>query len=140
MSASEIAVVNEKLSAAIASGDAAAAAALYTEDGCFLASNMDFLRGRAAIQQFLQGILDMGVKELKLETLELETFGDTAVQVGTYELLAEGGAQASFDQPNPVAVHASTSPESGVTKRSLRFAGSASRKGSADCARTGNVL
>ncbi len=94
MSASEIAVVNEKLSAAIASGDAAAAAALYTEDGCFLASNMDFLRGRAAIQQFLQGILDMGVKELKLETLELETFGDTAVQVGTYELLAEGGAQA----------------------------------------------
>ena len=94
MSASEIAVVIEKLSAAVASGDAAAAAALYTEDGCFLAPNMDFLRGRAEIQQFFQDTLDMGVKELKVKPLELETFGDTAVQVGTYELLAEGGAQA----------------------------------------------
>ena len=94
MSASEIAVVNEKLSAAVANGDAAAAASLYTVDGCFIAPNMDFLRGRTAIQGFFQGALDMGVKELKVESLELETFGDTATQVGTYELLAEGGAQA----------------------------------------------
>ncbi len=94
MSASEIAVVNGKLSAAVANGDAAAAATFYTENGQFLAPNMDFLRGRAAIQQFFQGALDMGVKELKLETLEIETFGDTAFEVGTYELLAEGGAQA----------------------------------------------
>ena len=94
MSTSEIAAVNEQLAAAIAAGDAAAAASLYTEDGCFLAPNVDLIKGRAAIQQFMQGIIDMGIQGLKLQSLEVEIIGDTAFQVGTYQLVVEGGAEA----------------------------------------------
>ena len=94
MSAAEIAAVNESLIGAVASGDAAAGAALYSEDGCFIAPNADFLKGRDAIQAFFQSVADMGIKQLKLATDELELLGDTAIEVGTYELLLEGGVQA----------------------------------------------
>jgi uncharacterized protein (TIGR02246 family) len=96
MSASEITSVNQNMMNTVATGDAAAVAAYYSEDGCLMAAGMDFLRGREAIQGFFQGAFDMGVKELKLVTIELEFFGDTATEIGTYELLAEGGAQADF--------------------------------------------
>jgi ketosteroid isomerase-like protein len=38
--------------------------------------------------------MDMGLKEAVLETLELEAHGDTAHEVGRYELKAAGGQVA----------------------------------------------
>jgi ketosteroid isomerase-like protein len=35
--------------------------------------------------------MGMGIKTVKLETLELEVHGEAAVEVGTYTLGAEGG-------------------------------------------------
>ncbi len=94
MSRQDIATVNQRLSQAVQNGDAAAAAALYTEDGKFLAPNADFFSGRDAIQGFFQGAIDGGIKGLNLTTLELEILGDTAHEVGTYELVADGGVVA----------------------------------------------
>ncbi len=94
MSRQDIDNVNQRLSQAVQDGDAAAAAALYTEDGKFLAPNADFLSGRAAIQGFFQGAIDGGIKGLNLTTLELEIQGDSAHEVGTYELVADGGVVA----------------------------------------------
>jgi uncharacterized protein (TIGR02246 family) len=94
MSRQDIDNVNQRLSQAVQDGDAAAAAALYTEDGKFLAPNADFLSGRDAIQGFFQAVIDSGIKGLNLSTLELEVQGDTAHEVGTYELVADGGAVA----------------------------------------------
>ena len=96
MSASEIAAVNENMMSVVATGDAAAVAAFYSGDGCLMAAGMDFLKGRDAIQGFFQGAFDVGVRGLKLETIELEFFGDTATEIGTYELLAEGGVHADY--------------------------------------------
>ena len=36
----------------------------------------------------------MGIKELRLSTNEIDLQGDTAIEVGTYELMADGGVQA----------------------------------------------
>ena len=94
MSRDAIDAANQRLSAGVAAGDAAACAAVYTEDGKFLAPNADFISGRDAIQSLFQSLMDGGIKGLNLTTLELEFLGDTASEMGTYELLADGGAVA----------------------------------------------
>ncbi|NVK42573.1 MAG: SgcJ/EcaC family oxidoreductase [Oceanospirillaceae bacterium] len=72
-------------------GDAAGLAALYTENGQFLPPNSDFVKGRQAIQATFQAIMDSGVKAIRLEALEVEGYGDTASEVGTYALENESG-------------------------------------------------
>jgi len=72
-------------------GDAAGVAALYTENGQFLPPNSDPVVGRQAIQATFQGLMGMGVKSVKLETDEVEGYGDTASEVGRYTLEGEGG-------------------------------------------------
>ena len=72
-------------------GDAAGLAALYTENGQFLPPNSDFVTGKQAIQATFQAFMDMGIKAIKLETIEVEGYGDTASEVGKYTLEGEGG-------------------------------------------------
>jgi len=72
-------------------GDAAGLAALYTENGQFLPPNSDFVTGTQAIQATFQAFMDMGIKAIKLETIEVEGYGDTASEVGKYTLEGEGG-------------------------------------------------
>lgn len=94
MSAAEIAEVNKNFTACIANGDLDGLMELYTEDACFIAPNMDFLRGRDAIRGFFQGAVDMGIVAVELATIEMDELGDTAIEMGTYRLLAEGGVVA----------------------------------------------
>ncbi len=39
-------------------------------------------------------VFDLGIKEARLETVEVEVHGDTATEVGKYTLLVEGGQVA----------------------------------------------
>lgn len=82
---------NGNFMATFGRGDAASMGALYTENGQLLPPNSDFVTGRAAIQGVWQSVMDMGIKGAKLETVELEGVGDTAVEVGVYTLSGEGG-------------------------------------------------
>lgn len=82
---------NEKLMAAASRGDATAMAALYTEDGQVLPPNSDAVSGRPAIQSFWQGAIQMGIKAVRLETIEVEGHGSTANEVGKFTLQGEGG-------------------------------------------------
>ena len=88
MSASEIAAANAALCAAIAAGDAEAAAACYTPDGAFLLPAMEALAGREAIAGFFAGAFANGITGLDLVTDELEFLGDTAWEGGRYTLHA----------------------------------------------------
>ncbi|KPJ95745.1 MAG: hypothetical protein AMS18_02335 [Gemmatimonas sp. SG8_17] len=81
---------NRVFMASFKSGDAAGIADLYTGDGQLLPAQSDFVTGRDAVQAFWQGAMDMGLKEAKLETVELEDHGATAIEVGRYTLFAEG--------------------------------------------------
>jgi uncharacterized protein (TIGR02246 family) len=89
-----IEAANAKLCAAVAAGDAAGCAAFYTTDACFMVPGEDFLRGHEAIAGAFRGMIGGGAKGLELVALEVEVFGDTATEVGTYRVLAEGGAVA----------------------------------------------
>jgi uncharacterized protein (TIGR02246 family) len=77
-------------SAAIARGDAAAVAAVYTSAAQVFPPNQDIVTGRAAIQQFYQGLIRAGVKGVPLTTREVEAQGDTAYEVGTYRVTGDG--------------------------------------------------
>ena len=71
--------------------DAQGIANLYTENGKFLAPNGDFVSGRKEIEKTFQHFMDMGICEIKLETLEVEGYGDTATEVGLYILESADG-------------------------------------------------
>ena len=86
-----IAVANEEFMAAVKRGDAAGLAALYTENGQVLPPNGDFVTGKGAIQMFWQAVMDMGIKEAKMEIVEVEGHGDTAIEISTFTLHGAGG-------------------------------------------------
>jgi uncharacterized protein (TIGR02246 family) len=85
-----IAAAIEKFMAAFSRGDAAGCAALYTEQGQLLPPNSDVIAGKQAIQTFWQSAMHMGITAAKLETVEVEGYGNTANEVGTYTLQGAG--------------------------------------------------
>ena len=86
---------NARFMEAIARGDAAAVAALYTEDAQVLPSNSPPIEGPADIQAYWTAALQSGIKSGRLETRDLELGGDLAVETGRYQLVIQppGGAQ-----------------------------------------------
>ena len=74
-----------------AQGDAAALSTCYSEKCQFLVSNRETAEGRHAVQGALQSFFDAGVKTVELITLEVEDFGDTAIEVGRGVLRASNG-------------------------------------------------
>jgi uncharacterized protein (TIGR02246 family) len=91
--ANEIRVANDNFMATYKRADAAGMAALYTTNGQVLPPNGDFVTGSEALQVFWQGLMDMGIKEAKLASVEVEGHTDTAWEVGKYSLYGEGGQE-----------------------------------------------
>lgn len=84
--------VNLRISAAVAKGDAASIAAMYAADGQLMPAGSAPIRGRDAIQQYWQAGLDAGIGGLGLKTVEVFGTGETATEVGEYEVRDKAGA------------------------------------------------
>ncbi len=84
---------NRQFEEALARGDAAGCAAVYTDDAKILPPDSPVLTGRQAAQGVWQSYIDMGVKGVSLQRLELEDMGDQAVERGaaTVDIQGEGG-------------------------------------------------
>ncbi|HMD65279.1 MAG TPA: SgcJ/EcaC family oxidoreductase [Stellaceae bacterium] len=77
--------LNDVWTAAFNKGDAAAVAALYTEDAYVLPPGSDMVKGRAAIEAFWrQAAQQMG--DAKLTTIDVLPLGPEAREVGTVTL------------------------------------------------------
>ncbi len=85
---------NKKFMAAFAEKSAGALAKLYTKGGQLLPPRSEMVAGRDGIQAFWQGALDMGLVEVKLDTVEVEGHRETAIEVGKYTLLTATGQVA----------------------------------------------
>ena len=85
-----IEAANAQLVSALSRGDAAGIAAMYSANAQMFPANSDIVSGQA-IQQFWQGAVDAGIKNLTLTTLEAEAHGNVAYEVGTYMLPGEAG-------------------------------------------------
>lgn len=97
--------VNLKYGEAIRKGDPAALAALYTEDACLLPPNSEMVRGRQAIQEFGGAMIQMGMKDIILTTVELLGSGDIIQEIGNYKQTMEPeGQEPSEDKGKYVVV------------------------------------
>jgi uncharacterized protein (TIGR02246 family) len=89
MSAVHVAIeaANQRFMQAFAQADAAGLASLYTEDGQLLPPGGAAVRGWQAIRVFWQAAMDSGISSARLEVVEVEDHGDTAIEVSRYTLL-----------------------------------------------------
>lgn len=89
-----IEVNNRTFEQAFHRGDAAGVAALYSENASLLPPGGEMMQGRANIQSFWQAVMDSGVKEAELETLDVEAGGDSlAREIGRYLLTIRQGSE-----------------------------------------------
>ncbi|MFQ6094023.1 MAG: YybH family protein [bacterium] len=96
---------NAKWVEAFNQGDAAAAAALYTNDATTLPPNSEMIQGRQGIQEFLNGAIEMGAKDITLTTVDVGGSGDTAYEIGKYSITIQPeGQEAMTDSGKYVAV------------------------------------
>ena len=89
-----IEAVNKQFSAAVEKKDAAAIAALYTEDAMVLPQNFAMVKGRTEIKGLFEGFLASGIKGISFTTIEVESFGETAIEVGEFVLTGADGTVA----------------------------------------------
>ena len=80
---------NQNFMDAFKRGDAAGIAALYTDEAKLLPPDNQMMSGREAIQSFWQSAMNMGIKEAKLETVEVEAEGNLASEVGRFALTVQ---------------------------------------------------
>ncbi len=59
-------------------------AALFAQDGAFMAPHYDPAYGPKAVERLLRQCGDAGYEDLRLETVRVETSGDLAMEIGRY--------------------------------------------------------
>jgi uncharacterized protein (TIGR02246 family) len=90
--------IGKELADGINGKNAASISKLYTEDACLFPPGARRQDGREAIQAYWQAAIDMGLSNAVLTTVEVEEFGNTAVEVGTVTATLPG------DDENPKAL------------------------------------
>ena len=92
--------------AALAGGDAKAAAAVYAGNARLLAPSAELVRGSEAIEAFWRAGLEAGIRAAELRAVELDRHDGLAYEIGRYALQlepAEGGTVV--DRGNYLLVH-----------------------------------
>lgn len=89
---SAIAAVNAQFCEAVAKADGKSIAALYSADAQLLPAGHEAIKGGAAIEKFMQGMVDSGVAGLSLTTTELFGRGASVTEVGEYQMRDKAGS------------------------------------------------
>jgi ketosteroid isomerase-like protein len=71
--------------------DAPGLVALYTRDGQIMPPNSGVVKGVAKLKAMFKSFWDAGDTVIKLDTVEVEGFGDMAYEVGKYALSGKTG-------------------------------------------------
>jgi uncharacterized protein (TIGR02246 family) len=89
---------NLKFGEAVRKGDAAAIAALYSEDATVLPPDSEMVQGKQAIQAFWDGGLKSGIKDAVLTTVSVAAAGDYAYEIGKAKLTIQPSGQDVMEQ------------------------------------------
>ncbi|OGD23971.1 MAG: hypothetical protein A2Y69_09775 [Candidatus Aminicenantes bacterium RBG_13_59_9] len=89
---------NLKFGEAVRKGDAAAIAALYSEDATLMPPDSDMIKGKPGMQAFWDGGLKMGIKDAVLTTISVSAAGDYAYEIGKVLLTIQPSGQAAIQQ------------------------------------------
>jgi uncharacterized protein (TIGR02246 family) len=82
----DVIAVEQAFMAAFGHADATGLAKLYSEDAQLLPANRDFVSGRHEIKLFWQGLMQLGITTVKLETLEVNASTESASEIGRYTI------------------------------------------------------
>ena len=85
---------NNKFADGAAKHDAALIASAYTVDAEAYPPNSGAVKGRPALQKLWQSVLDSGIAGFELKTIEVDSFGPLAYEVGTYVMKTKDGKVA----------------------------------------------
>ena len=88
-----IEAANLKFGEAVRQGDAAALAAWYTDDAVILPPNSDMIQGRQGIEEFWGMVIQMGVTDGILTTMDVMGSGDLVYEIGKYTLTIQPEGQ-----------------------------------------------
>ena len=92
---SEIESVNKRFMELYEAGGLTGFAKLYTQDALVMLPGLKALEGRAGAMSFLESAKGRSIARVKLNTLELEIFGDTACERGSAEAQYANGSVAN---------------------------------------------
>ena len=76
----------ENFESTFSRGNSADIADFYTDNGMLLLPESDLVQGKRDIEAFWQAAIDMGIKNVKLDIVEVEQHGDTAIEMSKYTL------------------------------------------------------
>ena len=93
----KIEAANRAFESAVARGDAAAAARdVYTRDCTIMPPGAPAVHGRDAAEQFWPVVVaQLGVQEVRLSTIELQSLGRGAYEIGRATLSLANGSEAT---------------------------------------------
>lgn len=82
---------NAALVSSMKTNDSATFVNLYTKDGCIMSENAPKFCGPAELGQFLAGVQNLGMTDMKLTVTEV--FGDNTLvsEEGTYDMIGKDG-------------------------------------------------
>ncbi|TPE44223.1 YybH family protein [Pontibacter mangrovi] len=89
----EIRNAYNKLEGAFTKGNVTGVDSIYVENAELLAPGHDVAKGKSAILKYWQGIVDMGIRKVELNTDKVEDHNDLAVETGTYRMYAQANQQ-----------------------------------------------
>ena len=93
------------LADALARGDAAGAASLYSGDGRLLTPTATVIEGRRQIEAFWRAGIMLGLTSVDLVLTELRRFGCTAIEFGRYTLGFDGEGSPASDSGKYFVLH-----------------------------------
>lgn len=76
----------EHFESTFARGNVSEIAQWYTEHAMLMPAEFDFIQGRQEIERFWQSAIDIGIKRIKLDLIEVEQHGDTAIEISSYTM------------------------------------------------------
>lgn len=76
----------ELFESTFAGGDTTEIAQWYTEQAMLMPAGADFVKGRQEIKAFWQSAIDIGIRRIKLDLVEAEQHGNTAIEVSYYTM------------------------------------------------------
>lgn len=99
---STISFLSKNFESTFAQGDIAGIADFYTENGMLLPAGSDFVQGKQNIKDYWQFAMDMGIKSIKLEILEVEQHDNTVIEMSKYTLYSSDNQE--LDQGKGIVI------------------------------------
>ncbi|MCB0731806.1 MAG: DUF4440 domain-containing protein, partial [Ignavibacteriae bacterium] len=92
---STIRAISDSFESTFSSGDLNKITDFYTKNGMLLPSGTDFIKGKQDIKEYWRSAMNIGIKFIKIDIIEIEQHGNTAIEMSNYTLF--GSDKKVFD-------------------------------------------